>query len=269
MKQRHDAPIEILRLYFFAILIYYFKPCPPYTIQYKDNPVSSTSLRLPKKFPNVKYHSQSNEDKALYEMIYRRHVPRYGGKILEMGALDGITYSISLFFEQYLGWDSILIEANPNNFNKLVRNRPSATKINKAICEGKSITFVGEGAVGGAREFMKEGHEKIWIKPTDKEVVVSCTTFKQVFAENNIQGIDVFVLDVEGGELEALKTMDWSVPVSIFVIELSGGPKDQAVRDLLMEHDYVATNWDIREFCNKGGDCSSNECFVKKNDFIY
>lgn len=226
----------------------------------------TTRLRLPKAIPGVRYQSQSNEDRALYEKIYRFHVPRHGGVILEMGALDGETYSISKFFERYLGWKSLLIEANPDNYNALVRNRPDATNVHTAICEGPSITFVGSGAVGGAKEFMKEGHADRWINPSDKEVTVPCNTFEKVFSDNGITGIDVFILDIEGGELDALKTMDWNVPVSIFVIELNGGPKDDELRALLKSHGYVATDWDIRDFCAKGGDCSANEAFVRADD---
>lgn len=227
---------------------------------------SSPKLRLPKSFPGVRYQSQSNEDKALYEKIYRFNVPRHGGVILEMGALDGETYSISKFFERYLGWESLLIEANPNNYNALVKNRPNAKNVHTAICEGTSITFVGNGAVGGVKDFMKDGHAERWINPEDKGVTVPCTTFGRVFRDNGITGIDVFILDIEGGELDALKTMDWSVPVSVFVIELNGGPKDVELRELLLSHGYVPAEWDIRDFCSKGGDCSANEVFVRKED---
>ena len=230
-----------------------------------DKPIGATPIpkQTLRTVRRPRFNSQSNEDKALYEMIYKDKAPEYGGVILEMGALDGVTFSISMFFEKFLGWKSILIEANPKNFKKLVVNRPKSINIYSAVCAGDSISFIGDSAVGGAKEFMKEGHKKRWIK-NNAEVSVPCTTFGSIFDKHHIHGIDVFVLDVEGGELEALEVMDWTVPVGIFVIELSGGPKDEQVRKLLYRNGYIATNWNIRDFCNKGGDCSDNECFVKK-----
>ncbi|NYT47343.1 MAG: FkbM family methyltransferase [Candidatus Methanofishera endochildressiae] len=36
----------------------------------------------------------------------------------------------------------------------------------------------------------------------------------------DITHIHIFILDVEGGELEALHTMNWNIPVDFWVIEL-------------------------------------------------
>lgn len=211
------------------------------------------------------YKSQSNEDKALYEQIFSKTEPEHGGIILEMGALDGKKYSISWFFETYLNWRSILIEANPRNFKKLVKNRPRSINIHTAICPHGNVSFIGNGAVGGAKEFMKEDHKTNWIKDENLIVSVPCSNFTNVFKRHSISGIDVFILDVEGGEYEALLTMDWNIPVGVFVIELSGGLKDAMVRDLLFNNGYVSTEWDIRDYCVKGQDCSMNECFVKQD----
>jgi hypothetical protein len=54
-----------------------------------------------------------------------KNPPKCHGTIVEIGALDGQLFSISKFFEDYLGWRSILVEANPYNFKKLVK-KPSS-----------------------------------------------------------------------------------------------------------------------------------------------
>jgi hypothetical protein len=38
--------------------------------------------------------------------------------------------------------------------------------------------------------------------------------------DNNITLIDIFIFDVEGGDLEALQTMYWNIPGDFWVIEL-------------------------------------------------
>ena len=42
-----------------------------------------------------------------------------GGTVLETGAFDGVTYSNSKFFEDYLGWTSILIEVCCRDSNRI------------------------------------------------------------------------------------------------------------------------------------------------------
>ena len=49
-------------------------------------------------------------------------------------------------------------------------------------------------------------------------------------------------LDVEGAELIVLNSMDWSIQVHVWMIELDGTnpAKDDAVRGLLRSHGYVS-----------------------------
>lgn len=241
--------------YFF----YYPTPCP--------TAPTAPPLRHAKNLKGKRliYQSQSFEDKALYETIFRHIAPVHGGVILEMGALDGEKFSISKFFERYLGWKSILIEANPKNYEKLVRNRPSAVNVHTAICEGDEITFVGDNAVGGVEAYMKPGHKERWVKENDMRVSVPCSDLHDIFQKHSVTGIDVFILDVEGSELEVLRMMDWNVEVFIWVIEMGDvAPKDLLVKRLMAENGYVeVTSWNIMDFCTKGADCSSNRVFQK------
>ena len=70
---------------------------------------------------------------------------------------------------------------------------------------------------------------------------------------------------MEGGEFSVLETMDWSIPVVAWVVELDGTneDKDKAVRDILFEHGYLKAEWDIRKFCCTGCDCAQNEVFER------
>ena len=64
-----------------------------------------------------------------------------------------------------------------------------------------------------------------------------------------------------------LKTMDWSVTVGLWVVELDklDLQKDQRVREELRKHGYTPAKWNIRDWCSKGGDCTANEAFVPDN----
>jgi FkbM family methyltransferase len=210
------------------------------------------------------FYSQSREDVALYERFYK-HPVKCNGTIVEMGALDGKLLSISKFFEDQLKWTSILIEANPNNFQKILNNRPRSRNYNTAICRQKYIEFIGSDAVGGIVNYMSEHHKKAWIGDHEKKLRVPCSRLDYILKD--VRQIDIFILDVAGGELEALQTMNWNIEVDYWVIELdkTNSEKDRAVSDLLMLQGYVQTKWDIRTACVKGMDCSSNLMFSKRS----
>lgn len=77
-----------------------------------------------------------------------------GGSYIELGALDGITYSNSHAFSKALDWSGVLIEASPNNAAKLTQNRPNDICVNAAVCQRSGIVhYVEGGAVGGIWEF--------------------------------------------------------------------------------------------------------------------
>ena len=59
-------------------------------------------------------------------------------------------------------------------------------------------------------------HRDIWgLEP--------CKTFGEVFRESGFQSIQLFSLGVEGAELDVLQTMDWTVPVQLWIIEQAKG----------------------------------------------
>ena len=41
-----------------------------------------------------------------------------------------------------------------------------------------------------------------------------------ILQESKLEYIDLFFIDVEGSELDVIKTMDWSIPVYIICIEM-------------------------------------------------
>ena len=208
-------------------------------------------------------YSQSNEDQALFHRYFRSPLVCHG-VFVEIGALDGIQYSNSYFFERALGWKSVLIEANPIHYTQLVRNRPGSINVHAAMCPDRDTTFIGTGAIGGVVGTMSSRHARAWLHKTDKEVRVPCKTFDVIFSRNGITHINVFVVDVEGGELSVLQVMDWRVRVDVWVIELDGtnASKDLRVRQLLFSHGYVEAHWNIRDSCIPGNDCASNVVFV-------
>jgi hypothetical protein len=79
------------------------------------------------------------------------------GVIIESGALDGVLFSNSNLFESFLGWTSILVEADPENYRYLRLNRPNAVTVNGALCSEPRLlhySSLGVIPVRGFVEFM-------------------------------------------------------------------------------------------------------------------
>jgi len=67
-----------------------------------------------------RFYGQHGEDQYLYEMFFK---DKRNGFFVELGALDGVTFSNTLFFQQNLDWGGILIEPCKSSYDKLVSNR--------------------------------------------------------------------------------------------------------------------------------------------------
>lgn len=168
-----------------------------------------------------------------------------GGIVLEMGALDGMQYSGSREFVQF-GWHRVLIEGSPRYW-ALSSNSPDASYIGAAICDQDYVHYVQrsntDGAINGVLEFMtpgfiKEMHPSVWhqVQNSEPEVLsfddveggvdsivtkVPCVTISQVVEELKIKRVSLFILDVEGGELSVLKTIDFSnIHIDVLCIEV-------------------------------------------------
>ena len=52
---------------------------------------------------------------------------------VEIGANDGLHMSNSYFFERYLGWRGMCVEANPHTYRQLRRHRPRCVNVNALV----------------------------------------------------------------------------------------------------------------------------------------
>ena len=216
-----------------------------------------------------RYYSQCQEDRALFETYFSSPVICQG-VYLEIGALDGVKYSNTKFFEDQLGWTGVLIEAQPENAEKLKQNRPKSIVIQEAVCseEEKFVKFSGVSAVGGIPDLMTDRHKHKFRNAMIKPVQVPCRPMRSMLKEAGIQAIDFFILDVEGAELKVLETMDWDIPVKSFVVEMGRGEQDDKVIQLLNNHGYKKAQWNIRSFCKPRGPCANNQVFEHPH-YIY
>jgi FkbM family methyltransferase len=187
------------------------------------------------------FYSQQEEDSFLYQ----KYLNYENGFFIELGAMNGVIYSNTLFFEKTLNWSGILIEPT-NQYNELLHNRPNCYNFNYAISEIEGeVEFLGSGALGGMIHTMNDGHKYGWKLDETEPYKVKSMPISKVIKELNIERVDLFSIDVEGGELEVLTTFDWTIPVYIILIEMAhngteeGKIKCEKCRDYIRKLGFV------------------------------
>jgi len=206
------------------------------------------------------FRAQGGEDSFAYEHFFWGVV---GGVILETGALDGLHFSTSYGLEAVAGWYSVHVEPGPANYRELVHNRPGALNIHMAICDRpRLVHFWEDRAVGGIVEFMSpefiaRWHERVNLSSAPP---VTCLPLAPVLSMYAITHVDLWVLDVEGGELAVLQAVDWTrVSFDVLVVEAGqqNPSRNLAVRELLTARGFL---WLGRD----GGGAGGNWWFCRK-----
>lgn len=209
------------------------------------------------------YHGQFELDRFLNEQYIKNEK---GGFFVECGAYDGIEESTCLFFEKELEWTGINIEPSDLIFPKLFENRPRSINIHGALYNRNCIKEFShvihpEKGVNFGNGSLKHNkkHYDLLKEMGCKFVLLSsieCFTFKTLFEYfcKYIPNIDLFVLDVEGGELEALD--------GILIMDKNFLPKIFCI-----EHEIIGfnnINNKVKEYYNFSQQYYGNSIFIRK-----
>ena len=136
---------------------------------------------------------------------------------VELGGFNGIHESNTIHLQHCLGWHGVLIEAQPTAFDDLIRNRPGVVAMHSAVS-------VDCQAADSVAQFEASGGTSGRIHSTSKQrtklVTVPCAPMSRLLDALSIKHISFLSLDVEGGEFQVLRSIDWSrQSVGILVVE--------------------------------------------------
>lgn len=201
-----------------------------------------------------KYTFRASELQDYYAFNYLRSIKRdffekESGFFIDIGANDGISGSTSSVFEE-LGWNGACIEANPHLFKKLIENRNvkcfnvamSDVNIEKAkfynIKQNCFLSFLNLGLSENelnntlnrirdslllSKKLLKDNEE------IDLEIIdVKVINFEKLMSNfPNIKHIDFFSLDIEGGEMSVLRSIDFNkYTFSLLTIETNNNREE-------------------------------------------
>ena len=163
-------------------------------------------------FWNERYSSQSGQDKIIKEVFFNN---KKNGFFIEIGAYDGIMGSNCYYFEKYLNWDGIAVEPSNIQFEKLKKNRKCKV-LNDAISnEVKEVEFmeVTEGLtqMSGINDDSFKRNINIISNNQGskmKATSIKTITFDQIVSKNT--KIDYLSIDIEGGEMNLLNSINFS-----------------------------------------------------------
>ena len=190
------------------------------------------------------YYSQYGQDKLISTTLLPGVV---NGTFVDIGAHDGITFSNTYFLER-LGWTGLAVEPIPEVFAQLKANR-------NCICENgcvgapagkrrfRRITGYSEMLSGLVNEYDPRHEERISRTIRERggafdEIEVICFDFNDLCTKHNLNRIDYLSIDVEGGELPIIRSIDFS-RFDIRVIGVENNYSDDSVSSHLQKQGFT------------------------------
>jgi len=162
-----------------------------------------------------------------------------GGFFVEAGACDGLFQSNTYYLEKALGWDGILIEPIWEQFVKCTKNRQNCElhrcllgkKPGSEIIHSAGAMSISESSYLDIEKHIKDGLKVQHLKPSEVEKV-PVKTLSEIIGNRKV---DFFSLDIEGGELDALKGLG-DADIDYILVETD---KPDEVQKLIPDYEFI------------------------------
>ena len=131
------------------------------------------------------------------------------GKFLEIGGADGFTCSNTFSLEKHLNWNGVIVEPDNQMFVSLQNSRKNNKLIKKVISpdgDNKKYSFRKLSQFSSISGYEGKKLEGKW-----KDKIVNFQTVNGISLNEvlNIYNFDYFSLDIEGAEIDCLKSVHW------------------------------------------------------------
>ncbi|MFA6972789.1 MAG: FkbM family methyltransferase [Gallionella sp.] len=192
------------------------------------------------------FHSQIGQDKFVVDYYKGKR----DGYFVEVGAFDGVFLSNTLALERDYGWKGVCVEAIPEYFERLQKNR-TCNKYGVAAysVDDQPMELCVADVISGTPAFI--GPQFIHVLEAPR-VTVQTKTLNTILADAKAPSkIDYLSLDTEGTEIEVLKGVDFN-KYEFGVIDVEHNfleANRNAIRTLLESKGYTyhsENQWDDR-----------------------
>ncbi|MBN1365055.1 MAG: FkbM family methyltransferase [Syntrophaceae bacterium] len=177
------------------------------------------------------YMSQAGQDFWVFGEVFNE---MRNGYFVDIGAHDGIYLSNTYILECKYDWKGICVEANPDSYALLKRNR-QAICVNACLSSEEGLVdFVKKGVMGGIispNTFNKE-HDKSF-----ETIRIKTQTLYNLLMEKNApHEIDYLSIDIEGAEESVLGNFNFKE--YLFKCITIERPTDM-LKKIFMDNDYI------------------------------
>ena len=198
-----------------------------------------------KPLPSRHWHGQYGEDKWAWKHFFHDDKGKHDMRFVELGALDGLTYSNSYFYDVEMGWGGVLIEGTTPNYVDLENNRnnTSVETLHIAICSNRKVFHMRGSGPMGAKEGTYNGGQG----DHSHRTTVLCLPMHEVLEMTDLKHIDLYSIDVEGAELDVITSHNFNkIPAHLLIIEAR--PHDENKEGSLTNAKVRRAVW-ARGFC--------------------
>ena len=189
------------------------------------------------------FQSQYGQD---YFLVAKSLVSESGGTFIDIGCNDPVNTSNSFYFERLCGFKGLAIDPLDNFKDVWKKDRPGTFFVNSFVSDSnENLNFVEvsgklgwEDKLSGAVDTVRLAGKSVSTKTSE---ITPCR-LRDILFENSFDfGVDVLFVDVEGHELNVLRSADWSQnKPGVIVIENTGPLKTQEIlRQFISQKGYT------------------------------
>lgn len=191
------------------------------------------------------YFSQCGQDAFVSSYFFRAiAAPRFPKVFVDVGCNHPVKHNNSHFFEKYLGFQILAIDALATHQNDWASLRPASTLEITAVgsvegevefeevepCDRGGDMFSSVSGASGKAPTLGRHIRKVPITPLSK-----------LLQRHGLSAVGIMSIDIEGYELQALQGIDFNqVQIDIIVVENNSQHAlgDDRIRELLISKDY-------------------------------
>lgn len=200
------------------------------------------------------YYSQFEQDEFLEKNAFKGYK---NGFFVDVGAHDGVSLNNTLYYETNNHWSGINIEPIKTVFDKLATARPNCVNLNCAVSNscGVSEFLLNEGyteMISGLKDsYQPQHHERLKMEneltnSTTQIINVTTRTLESIFDEYNVKHVNYLTIDVEGGEFEVIKSINFDkVFIDIIGFENNYNDFSIPIAKYLEDRNYRILDWHI------------------------